>query len=71
MFTILVMLFFIILGVLFIGALIYVPIAMVFTKPKKCPQCQVEQKFITKAPKCPNCKAKLFKHANGEYMIRN
>lgn len=51
-------------------SLLAAPFVMIFTKPGECPNCARKFKQVGKTPKCPHCKAKLFKHANGQYMIR-
>lgn len=65
------------LGLLFVffilGVILMIPVVaykMRKAKPVPCPQCEMELKLISNTAKCPNCKAKLFKHANGDYRIR-
>ncbi len=61
----------VLVAVVLIGALITAPFVLIFVKPSNCPSCDRKARFFTKSVKCPHCKAKLFKHANGSYMVRN
>lgn len=36
-----------------------------------CPACGRKFKGAGKKPQCYKCGTKLFKHKNGEYMVRN
>lgn len=61
------------LGFFILCVILMIPVAaikMSRAKPIICPQCEAEFKLISSTGKCPNCKAKLFKHASGEYKLR-
>jgi hypothetical protein len=41
-----------------------------FRKPIECPACGRKIRIVEKSAKCYKCKTKLFKHSDGNYMMR-
>lgn len=50
---------------------IFWSIYVMFKKAIVCPACGRKFKGAGRQPKCYKCGTQLFKHANGEYMIRS
>jgi len=42
-----------------------------FSSPIECPACGRKIKVRGTSARCYKCKSKLFKHANGQYMVRH
>ena len=60
----------IVIGSLIVGIFV-APFIMIFKKPFNCPVCERKIKLFGKISKCPHCKTKMFKHANGQYMVKS
>jgi len=60
----------VVVAIVVIGAILVSPFILIFVKPKNCPACDRKVRLIGKSTKCNHCKTKLFKHANGEYMVK-
>lgn len=59
-------------GLFFLTIILMIPVAAIKlakAKPIICPQCEMQMKLASNTGKCKNCKAKLYKHASGEYRL--
>jgi Zn finger protein HypA/HybF involved in hydrogenase expression len=45
-------------------------IITLFSDPIECPACGRKIKVRGNSTRCYKCRSKLYKHANGQYMVR-
>ena len=67
------MILLVLIGLFVLTIILMIPVAaykMHKAAPVTCPQCEMQMKLISNTGKCQNCKAKLYKHASGEYRLQ-